>query len=230
MILLPIFHFKDDIFYKYIVYLIDLGAKPYLYGCLKGIGDLQVLLYNLIEYIYLVEGVLILFAIYRWAIFGGFSNKVHIWIVFFISIVVYLINLAFMVLSFVTISYNIICLFLLQFILSSQSKLIYTKLYVLCFLYFFIIIFIFILIIISLIFSNFLNSVRKETKKLENEELDSEDVFKVKIFDNENFILEAVNSDNIQKICFIQKKMMIVQYQITTNLNVYSWSKIKSNY
>jgi hypothetical protein len=129
-----------------------------------------------------------------------------------------------MVLSFVTISYNIICLFLLQFILPSQSNLIFTKLYVLCFLYFFIIIFIFILIIISLIFSNFLNSVRKETKKLENEELDSEDVFKVKTFDNENFILEAVNSDNIQK------KMMIVQYQITNNLNVYSWSKIKSNY
>jgi hypothetical protein len=224
MILLPIFHFKDDIFYKYIVYLIDLGAKPYLYSILKGIGDLQVLFYNLIEYIYLVEGVLILLAIYRWAIFGGFSNMVHIWIVLFISIVVYLFNLAFMVLSFVTISYNIICLFLLQFILPSQSNLIFTKLYVLCFLYFFIIIFIFILIIISLIFSNFLNSVRKETKKLENEELDSEDVFKVKTFDNENFILEAVNSDNIQK------KMMIVQYQITNNLNVYSWSKIKSNY
>ena len=89
MIILPIFHFKDDIFYKYVIHLIDLGAKPYLYGCFKGIGDLQVLLYNLIEYIYLVEGVLILLAIYRWAIYGGFSNIVHIWIVLFISIMIH---------------------------------------------------------------------------------------------------------------------------------------------
>ena len=206
MLILPIFHFKDDIFYKYVIHLIDLGAKPYLYGCFKGIGDLQILLYNLIEYIYLVEGVIILLAIYRWAIYGGFSNIVHIWIALFISIIIYLINLGFLVLSFLTIVYNIISLFLLQFILPSESDLIFGKLYVLCFLYFFILIFIIILIIINFTFSNFLNSVRKETKKFENEEIGPEEVFKVKTYDNENFIFEAVNSENVPKNLFYSKK------------------------
>jgi hypothetical protein len=206
MIVFPIFHYKDDIWYKYIVYLIDLGAKPYLYDCVRKIGDLQGLLYYLIKYIFLVLAILLLFPIFRWAFYGGFSNINHLWIVLFISIVFNLIILAFMILSFLTFAYNLINMLLFMYELPFVCNLIFPKLYAFIILYFFIFIFILVLFLYSIGFSRYINSVRKETKKLENEKLGSEDVFKVKTIENENFILEAVNSDSIPKNLFYSKK------------------------
>ena len=87
MLILPKFHFKDDIFYKYIIHLIDLGAKPYLYGCIKRMGNFQGTLYNLIKYIFLIKGIVILLAIIKWVIYGGFSNILYIWIAFYFNFV-----------------------------------------------------------------------------------------------------------------------------------------------
>jgi len=206
MIVFPIFQYKDDIWYKYIVYLIDLGAKPYLYDWVKEVGNLQGLLHNLVKYIFIVLAILLLFPIFRWAFYGGFSNIVHIWIVLLISIFFNLVTLAFMVLSILTFAYNLINMLLFMYVLPFECNLIFPKLYIFNILYFFMFIFTLCLFLYSFGFSLYINSVRKETKKLENEELGSEDVFKVKTLDNGNFILEAVNSDNIPKNLFYSKK------------------------
>jgi hypothetical protein len=61
---------------------------------------------------------------------------------------------------------------------------------------------------ISLTLSIFLNSVRSEIRELEREELDSENAFKFKALNNENYIFEAVNLDNnIPKKLFYAKNI-----------------------
>ena len=206
IIILPKFHIKDDIFYKYFLHLYELGYKPYLYDNLQKLGELQISFYYLIKYIFLVIGILILFSLFKWTFYGGFSNIIQIWIAFFISIFINLINLAFAILSFLLLAYSIINRITLERKINFNYDLMFSKFMASIILYFTLSLSTAILFAISLRFSIFLNSVRKETKKLENDELGSENVFKVRTLNNENFIFQAINSDKISKHLFYIKK------------------------
>ena len=206
IIILPIFHIKDDIFYKYFLHLYDLGYKPYLYDNLQKLGELQILFYSTIKYIFLVIGILILFPLIKWAFYGGFSNVIKIWIALFISIFINLIFLTFVILSFLLLVYSIINRITLERKIYFNYNLMSSKFMASIIFYLLISLFNAVLFAQSIAFSIFLYSVRKETKKLENDELVSENVFKVKTLNNENFIFQAINSENISKHLFYIKK------------------------
>ena len=205
-VILPIFHIKDDIFYSYFLHLFDLGYKPYLYDNLQKYSDSQILLYNLIKYILIVLAILIICFLFKWAFYGGFSSVVLIWVSFFISIIITLVTLFLAILSFLIVVYNIISTFIISRNLSFADKDFgFSKLLISNYLSAIQCSFVFSLFSISLEFSIFLYSIRSEIKKLENEELDSEDAFKFKALNNENFIFETVNLDNIPKNLFYSK-------------------------
>jgi hypothetical protein len=197
IVILPILYIKDDIFYNYFLHLFDLGYKPYLYDNLQKFGDSQILLYNLIKYVFIVQAILVIISLFKWAFYGGFSNVVLIWVSLFISIIITLVNLFFAILSFLQIAYNIISTIIIASKIDFADKDFgFIKLLILNYLSSIQFTFIMVLFSISLTLSIFLNSVRTEIRELEREELDSEDAFKFKALNNENYIFEAVNLDN----------------------------------
>jgi len=210
IIVLPIFHIKDDIFYNYFLHLFDLGYKPYLYGNLQKFADIQILLYNLIKYIFIVKAILLIISLFKWAFYGGFSNVALIWVSLFISAIITLIYLFLGILSFLQIVYNIISTIIVAYKISfADDDFGYNKLFITNYLSIIQFSFIMALFAISLTFSIFLNSARSEIKNLESGELDSEDAFKFKALNNEKFIFEAVNFHdiNIPKKLFYTKKI-----------------------
>jgi len=206
IVILPIFHIKDSLIYNYFLYLIDLGYKPYLYDNFQKFRDLQILVYYLIKYIFIVIGILVIFSLFKWAFYGGISNIALISVSFFISIFITLIILTFVILSFLLFVYNIIIYNIVDKI-TYDKKSNNAKLVLSIYLYLIQFIFISALFSINIKFSMLLNSVRKETKKLENEQLDSEEIFKAKTLNNENIIFEAINSDDIisKQLFYIKK-------------------------
>ena len=209
IVILPIFHIKDDIFYNYFLYLFDLGYKPYLYDNLQKFADTQILLYNLVKYIFIVKAILVIISLFRWAFYGGFSNVAIIWVILFISVIITLICLFLGILSFLQIAYNIISTIIIARKIDFADKDFgFIKLLISNYLSAIQFTFIMILFGFSLTFSIFINSVRSEIKNLESEELDSEYAFKFKALNNENFIFEAVNLDfNLPKKLFYTKKI-----------------------
>ena len=207
IVVLPIFHIKDDIIYNYFLHLFELGYKPYLYDNLRKFGDLQILIYNFIKYIFIVIGILIICSLFKWAFYGGFSNIVLIWVSLCISIFISLINLAFLVLSFLLFAYNIISL-----IIVAGNKISFDgyygveKLSISIFLHLIQFICISGLFSISIKFCIFLNSVRSETKKLENEEFVLDEAFKFKSLNNKNYIISTLDTDYISKQLLYIKK------------------------
>jgi hypothetical protein len=209
IVILPILYIKDDIFYNYFLHLFDLGYKPYLYDNLQKFGDSQILLYNLIKYVFIVQAILVIISLLKWAFYGGFSNVVLIWVSLFISIIITLVNLFFAILSFLQIAYNIISTIIIASKIDFADKDFgFIKLLILNYLSSIQFTFIMVLFSISLTLSIFLNSVRTEIRELEREELDSENAFKFKALNNENYIFEAVNLDNnIPKKLFYAKNI-----------------------
>jgi len=211
IVIMPIFHIKDDLFYNYFLHLFDLGYKPYLYDNLQKFGDSQILIYNLIKYIFIIKGILIICSLFKWAFFGGFSNIVLNWVSLCISIFITLINLVFLIFCFLTFVYNIISLFITY--ITQENKISFgdysgfVKLLISIFLYIIQLLFISLLFSNSIKFSIFLNSVRIEIKKIENEEYTSENAFKVKALNKGNYFFEAVNLDNFSKQLFYMKKL-----------------------
>jgi len=207
-VIIPIFHIKDDIFYNYFLHLFDLGYKPYLYDNLQKFANSQILIYNLIKYIFIVIGISIICSLFKWAFYGGFSNVILIWVILFISIIITLVNLFFGIFSFLIVIYNVISTVIIATkITFSDKDFGFIKLFIsdcLSFLHCGLIFFFFSL---SFKFSIFLNSVRSEIKIMENEELDSENVFKFKALNNEHFIFEAAILDNIPKKLFYTKSI-----------------------
>jgi len=203
IIILPIFHIKDDIIYKYFLHLYDLGYKPYLYDNLQKLGELQILFYYSIKYIFLVIGILILFPLIKWAFYGGFSNVIKIRITLFISIFINLIFLTFAILSFLLLVYSIINSITLERKIYFNYNLMFYKFMASIILYIGISLYNAFLFAFSLAFSIFLYSVGKETKKLENDELCSENVFKVKTLNNEILYFKLLIQKIFQNIYFI---------------------------
>ena len=223
-VILPKFQFNDDIIYNYFLHLFDLGYKPYLYDYLQKFGHSQILLYNLIKYILIVIGILIIYSLFKLAFYGGFSNIVLIMLSLFISIFITLIILVFLALSFLLFVYNFICLFVF-----SESKISFVgylgsaKLIISIILYLIQFICIYELFPKSIKLSIYLNSVRKETKKLENGEFSSDEAFKFKALNNKNYIISALDTDNISKQLFYIKKHdenPISNFDLSSNLLV----------
>ena len=223
-VIVPIFHIKDDFFYNYFLHLFDLGYKPYLYDTLIKTGDLQILIYNLTKYIFIVIGILVIFSLFKWTFYGGFSNVFLIWASLFISIIITLVNLFLTILSFLLFAYNIISIIFL-----SGSKITFDensgkiKLFISFFFDLIQFKYIYNLFSINMKFSLFLNSVRKKTKKLENEEFASDEAFKFKALNNKNYIISALNTDNISKQLFYIKshdENPISNYNQSSNLLV----------
>jgi hypothetical protein len=113
-----------------------------------------------------------------------------------------------LVLSFLLFVYNFIC-----FHIFAESKITFdgyfgiSKLIISIFLYLIQFIYISDLFSISIKFSIFLNSVRNETKKLENEEFATDEAFKFKALNNKkkNYIISTLDTDNISKQLFYIK-------------------------
>ena len=205
---LPKYNIKDNIIYNYFLHLFDLGYKPYLFDNLQKYWESKMFLYYSIKYVFLIIGIFVLFSLFKWTFYGGFSNMALIWVSLCISFFITFINLTFAILSFKVYVYNSIIISHIICNIRFDKYSLFEELRTSWYLYFIQFASISVLFSLSVIFSIFLNSVRSEIKKLDNKELAFENAFKFKSLNNKNIIFEVFNSDNIPKQLFYTKKIL----------------------
>ena len=89
---------NDEITYKYLVHLIELGHRPIYYiNIFLHFGDLHKIISNIIIYFYLVIGILISLSIAKRALYGGFRHKSLVYGSFIFSFIFCIVNLFMMI-------------------------------------------------------------------------------------------------------------------------------------
>ena len=208
IIYIRIWKIKNDATFDYYIHLIDLGYEPKRYKYLQISEDLNEPFYNYILVINIILGLFVIISIGKIAFFGGFKNIKFTLIGILISVFFALINLSTTIISLLGALYSILGTSGfpnddIEFqggSLTISMILMYIFYLFVCFLSFSLFIF-----SLSLIFP--LIQIKGENKKLEKENT-KEDCFKYVSFQNEQFILEAVNTNNsLPKHLFYTKKI-----------------------
>ena len=208
LISISMWDMKDEPTMVYYNHLIDLGYKPKKHKYIEGSYDLNKFNNNFFIVIYIIMAIVVILSIAKWTFFGGFKYMIFIWISIFVSVIIALFNLAVAVLSVIGFVYN-----LLGFLGYSDDEYVEFEddyLFVDFMLAFYFDFYIFIFSITafshSLKLISPLNSIKNGNQQLETENNTSEDIFKYFAHDNQNWILEAVNNNNLPKHLFYQKK------------------------
>ena len=207
---MQIFNFDNDKKYDYYIHLIDLGYKPKDFKYIEKSLDLNPFIKYYIIVFYIVLGIISIISIAKWTFFGGLKNIIFIWMSIFISIILFLLNFAVIVLSIIGFVFNI-----LGFTNYSdedfefENDTIYTQLMIFYLFYIYIIIFALIEFIYSIQFLFLINKIKNENQSLETVKKSSENLFKyISLLEKQNWILEAINDNpDLPKYLFYQKKI-----------------------
>ena len=223
--------FKDEISYKYFKYLIDSGYQPKFYKYFKNSGILHELTIDFISTTYIITAIIFLLAIEKWALLGGFSNLIIMWINVFISLIITVLNLVSMILSGFSLAYNVIAYVCLSGVdIQFKNDSFVLKFFISFYLYFFIFFFALSLFIYCIKVTTHLSKIISGYNKLKNENSSNDDIYGFLALNNQCF-LQAVNSDILPKNLFYIKHIgqipaqNIIHFQqeninINNNLNI----------
>ena len=215
-IYLLILNIKDEITYKYFNHIIDLGYKPKYYQFNKNYGNLQSIFIKVMIYVYLVIEILIIFAIFKRAFFGGFTNINITKIFFIISIILLIINFGFIILSVILYIFNLFTFIFYPSINFVHDNMLEIKLYIIQYFSYFLFVFILAIFVFNCSLVSYFNKVINENKELIYQKSKKEDKIKFISLNNENYIFEVIDSNNFPKKLFYTKKK---DENNTTNYN-----------
>ena len=218
--------FKDEISYKYFKYLIDSGYQPKFYKYFKNSGILHELTIDFISTTYIITAIIFLLAIEKWALLGGFSNLIIMWINVFISLIITVLNLVSMILSGFSLAYNVIAYVCLSGVdIQFKNDSFVLKFFISFYLYFFIFFFALSLFIYCIKVTTHLSKIINDYNKLKNENSSNDDIYGFLALNNQCF-LQAVNSDILPKNLFYIKHIGQIPAQ---NINHFQQENININ-
>ena len=208
IILTELFKSKnEDVAYDYFLYLMDLGFQPKEYKYFQKSKDINSKYDGHIKYIYSIFGIIIMLAIAKWAVFGGFKNKIFLWISILLTFIFAILNIVLIGIYIYMFIYNF-----LGFICIVVANISFTTIYMIVETIIAYNLNLFILIIVIIVFFltiklliRFLKLIIQNYKL--GKVITSEDEIKYISLNNDQWILEAVNSnDALPKHLFYTKK------------------------